>query len=66
MKDVSLLSKTSLLESFEKNASDLKKLDLDVTTKLIKHSISIKAERVSEDEFEKLLKSKVVPKSDAT
>ena len=44
----------SLLESFEKNASDLKKLDLDVTTKLIKHSISIKAERVSEDEFEKL------------
>ena len=44
----------SLLESFEKNASNLKKLDLDVTTKLIKHSISIKAERVSEDEFEKL------------
>lgn len=44
----------SLLESFEKNASALKKLDLDVTTKLIKHSISIKAQKVTEDEFEKL------------
>ena len=44
----------SLLESFEKNASDLKKLDLDATTKLIKHSISIKAQKVTEDEFEKL------------
>ncbi len=44
----------SLLEHFEQNASDLKKLDLDITTKLIKHSIAIKAEKVTEDEFEKL------------
>ena len=44
----------SLLESFENNASALKNLDLDITTKLIKHSISIKAQVVTEDEFEKL------------
>ena len=44
----------SLLESFENNASALKNLDLDITTKLIKHSISIKAQVVTGDEFEKL------------
>ena len=43
-----------MLTITKKMASDLKKLDLDATTKLIKHSISIKAQKVTEDEFEKL------------
>lgn len=44
----------SLLEDFEKNIGSLKNLDADITTEIIKKSISIKAGIVSEDEFEKL------------